>query len=126
MPIRKNIERARRLRGKQTDVEQLLWYKLRSRQIEDCKFRRQHSIGQFIVDFACLEKKLIIELDGSQHFDATTYDNKRTEYLQSEGFHVLRFWNNDVVNNLDGVLESILLYLGGTPHPNPLPFGERE
>ncbi len=75
------------------------------------KFRRQFPIEPYIADFVCLEPKLIIELDGSQHFDQAAYDNERTDFLEQRGFKVLRFWNNDVFKNTEGVLESIRLII---------------
>lgn len=100
---------ARNLRRSQTDVEKLLWSKLRNRQIENNKFRRQHPLSNYILDFYCIEQKLAVELDGSQHTkpDQRLYDNKRTKVLNSLGIKVLRFWDNDVLNNLDEVLEII-------------------
>jgi len=91
------------------------------------KFRRQHPIGPFFADFACFERKLIIELDGGQHFDNARYDARRTASLEAAGWSVLRFWDNDVLLEADDVLEAILNAVNGTPHPNPLPArGERE
>ena len=107
----KLTNRARSLRQNQTDVEHLLWQKLRNRQLVNVKFRRQFPIDPFIVDFACLELKLIIELDGSQHFDQAHYDNERSLYLAQRGFKVIRFWNNEVINNIEGVLEKIYLVI---------------
>jgi very-short-patch-repair endonuclease len=98
---------ARHLRAKQTDAEKLLWQHLRNRQIEDCKFRRQQVIESFTVDFVCIEIKLIIELDGGQHQDQVSYDEARTRTLELNGFRVLRFWNNDVLQNTEGVLEVV-------------------
>jgi very-short-patch-repair endonuclease len=95
------------LRTAQTDAEHKLWYQLRNRHFQGFKFRRQHMLCGYIVDFVCLETKLIIELDGSQHFDRKLYDEARTLELQKEGFMVLRFWNNDVLLNIEGVLEVI-------------------
>jgi len=101
-----------------------MWRYLRDRQFEGLKFRRQHPIGKYIVDFVNLEKKVIIELDGGQHaFDLS--DKIREEWLKTEGYRVLRFWDNEVFTNLEGVLEHIRLTLL-TPHPSPLPQGERE
>ena len=97
----------RELRNAPTDPERLLWRHLKSRQIDGCKFRRQHPYGDYILDFVCLERQLVVELDGSQHFDAAAYDEKRSRFLQSAGFAILRFWNNEVFNELDGVLEVI-------------------
>jgi len=92
------------LRASQTDAENLLWYRLRNRNLFKYKFRRQHTLQAYIVDFVCLEKSLIIELDGGQHAEQQTYDEKRTQQLKKEGFQVLRFWNNEVLNNIEGVL----------------------
>ena len=98
---------ARNLRKNQTDVEKLLWRHLRNRQILGQKFRRQCPIDTYIVDFVCLELKLIIELDGGQHAVQTELDQHRTRQLKQRGFKLLRFWNNDVIQNTSGVLESI-------------------
>lgn len=104
---------ARKLRSNTTDVEQILWFRLRNRQIEGVKFRRQHVINHFIVDFVSVEKKLIIEIDGGQHNQDTNKkeDEKRTLFLQKKGFKVLRFWNNELLENIEGVLERIRLGL---------------
>ena len=102
------------LRTNQTDPEKTLWYHLRSRRFQGWKFRRQHILQGYIVDFVCLEKKLVVELDGGQHADQKTYDDKRTQDLEKNGFSVLRFWNSDVMTNLEGVLQVILK----TPHPS--------
>ena len=99
--------RARSLRGGMTDVERLLWRSLRSKQLNAGRFRRQHPIGPYIADFAYIEQKLVIELDGGQHQEREAQDKQRTIFMQSHGRQVLRFWNNDVQNNLDGVLSSI-------------------
>ena len=101
-------ERARDLRSRSTDAEHRMWYFVRSRRLKGYKFVRQYIVGPYIVDFICREKKLIIELDGSQHADAVIYDQERTYYLESQGYRVLRFWNNEVLNNINGVLEMIL------------------
>jgi Uncharacterized protein conserved in bacteria len=123
---RMNVDRARELRRAMTDTEQKLWYRLRNRQLSGCKFRRQHEIDQYIVDFVCTEARLIIELDGGQHVDQVNYDERRTQYLQAMGYRVLRFWNNDALVNIESVLEVILEALASpTPHPSPLPSGER-
>ena len=97
----------RALRNAPTNAEEHLWRRLKGRQIDGCKFRRQHPYGDFILDFVCLERDVVVELDGSQHFDAASYDDVRTKYLESAGFLVLRFWNNQVFEELDGVLEVI-------------------
>ena len=100
--------RARSLRRNMTDTEQMLWMSLRYRQLNGFKFRRQVVISHYIADFVCLEAKLVIELDGGQHIDNKNYDHQRTEYLKQQGFQVLRFWNHEVFNQLDVVLEQIL------------------
>ena len=98
---------AKELRNHATDVEQLLWQRIRNSQIEDTKFRRQQPIETYIVDFVSFNKKIIIELDGGQHAVNVDYDNQRDTCLRSNGFTVLRFWNNEVIENIDGVLEVI-------------------
>jgi very-short-patch-repair endonuclease len=102
--------RARGLRQGQTDAETLLWSKLRNRQLNDLKFRRQRSIGPYFADFVCLEIGLVIELDGGQHAedDAGSYDQKRASDMAALGFQTLRFWNNDVLSKTEAVLEKIL------------------
>src|SRR5438105_4583564 len=97
----KKREFARHLRCKQTDAEKSLWKLLRSRQLENYKFRRQRVIGPFIVDFCCLNPKLVVELDGSHHMDNKPYDKTRTEFLQEKGFEVLRFWDNQVLKETE-------------------------
>jgi primosomal protein N' (replication factor Y) len=115
------LEVARGLRHNMTDAEQRLWMHVRRRQLLGCKFRRQYPLGPYVVDFACLEKKLVIEVDGGQHNDSST-DRRRDAFLRSRGFNVLRFWNHDVLANIDGVLQVILAALASThPHPNPPP-----
>lgn len=101
-------DRARRLRREQTDAEGKLWYLLRNRRLAGYKFKRQFPIGPFIADFACAELKLIIEADGGQHADRQSYDERRTRWLESEGWRVLRFWNNEVLENIEGVTETVL------------------
>jgi very-short-patch-repair endonuclease len=98
---------AKKLRRNPTRAESLLWNKIRAKQIEGIKFRRQQPIGNYIVDFVSFEKKIIIELDGGQHAKAKKKDSKRDKLLTENGFTVLRFWNNDIFNNLEGVLEVI-------------------
>jgi very-short-patch-repair endonuclease len=106
-----STNKARSLRKNQTDAERLLWQKLRNRQLLNVKFRRQFPIEPYIADFVCLELKLIIELDGSQHFDQIAYDNKRSDFLKQREFKIFRFWNNDVFKNTEGVMESIRLII---------------
>ncbi len=120
---------SRNLRKHQTEAEGKIWRRLRSRQVADCKFRRQHVIGAYIVDFFCLERRLVIEIDGGQHADSGA-DAARTRFLESQGFMVIRFWNNEVLNSLDEVVEEIYRVLTlpphSAPHPGPLPGGEGE
>ena len=126
--MRGNIGGARRLRRNQTDAERVLWFRLRDRRFFGFKFRRQAAINQFIVDFCCPDAKLIVEIDGGQHAEQIEQDANRTTILEAMGYVVLRFWSNDVMRNLEGVLEEIVRTLQQTsepPHPNPLPFGER-
>jgi len=95
-------QNARQLRKNMTDAERAMWRLLRQRQISGLRFRRQVPIDQYIVDFACLEARLVIEVDGGQHFESEA-DKRRDAYLHGQGFRVLRFWNNDVLSNPDGV-----------------------
>jgi len=121
-------QRAKLLRKDSTEPEQILWHYLRDRRFDGLKFRRQVPIKKYIADFICYEKKLIIELDGSGHLEDKTmkYDKKREEFLTNEGFKVLRFYNTDVFNDIDAVLEEIYRKVSDTPHPSPLPQGARE
>jgi len=121
------IENARQLRKNATDAEMLLWNILRDRQLENKKFRRQHPIGNYVLDFYCDTDKLAIELDGGQHADQKAYDQKRTDFLNAQGITVLRFWNNDVLTNIEGTAETILQHLSPSqqvsPSPQPSPAG---
>jgi very-short-patch-repair endonuclease len=99
---------ARKLRRSETDAEKLLWKHLRGRRLDGYKFRRQVSIGGYVADFAALEARLIIELDGGQHAERIAEDQMRTAELERFGFRVVRFWNHDVLANIDGVLEAVL------------------
>lgn len=101
------VNLARTLRKGQTDAENLLWRHLRGKQLEGFKFRRQQFIGNYIVDFVCLEKSLILEIDGGQHAVRQDRDIDRDNWLMHEGFKILRFWNNEVLQNIEGVLEVI-------------------
>lgn len=118
---------ARRLRRDMTDAERRLWHHLRRRQLLGYRFRRQFPIGPYIVDFACIETKLIIEVDRSQHLDATG-DVARTQRLHELGYQVLRFWNNDVLTNTERVVTAIFDALRAhCPHPGLPPHaGEGE
>ncbi len=103
----KPVGMARRLRHNATDAERRLWLRLRNRQVGGVKFRRQVPIGTFIADFASVEAKLVVEVDGSQHAEAIEADRQRSDALGSAGYLVLRFWNNDVLDNIDGVVSEI-------------------
>ena len=107
------LARDRALRAAQTEIERRLWQRLRNRQLKGAKFRRQHPIGQFIADFFCLDAHLVIELDGSQHGEDGNRqaDERRTQYLEGDGWRVLRFINDEVLNNIDGVLGEIAKFL---------------
>jgi len=106
-PDRKTVRVERKLRGAQTDAERKLWFALRDRRLGGFKFIRQEAIGPFIADFVCRERKLIIEVDGGQHAESQR-DAVRDAYLAREGYRVMRFWNNDVLTNREGVLLTIL------------------
>ena len=108
-------DNARSLRSDMTLAEQRMWQALRGRQIKGFRFRRQHPIGPYIADFTCLDQSLATELDGGQHQDQVAYDERRTAFLAQQGWRVLRFWNNDVLNNLEGVLAKVADALTFTP-----------
>lgn len=122
----KQIAFARQLRRKQTDAEKVLWARLRREQLGGSKFRRQQLIGPYIVDFVSFASKLILEIDGGHHNEKKVMmkDEEREAFLEDRGYRVLRFWNNGVLVNLEGVLETIRQALQ-PPHPDPLPQGER-
>ena len=105
--IHRNTQNARNLRHHQTKAEEILWRHLRDRQLRSCKFRRQVPRGPYIVDFACLEARLVMELDGGHHSDQTEADTRRSHFLEDNGYRVLRFWNNEVLDNIEGVLAII-------------------
>ena len=115
---RNSAVKARTLRKRFTDAELKLWRHLRGRQIGGEKFRRQHPLGRYVVDFVCLEKKLVVEVDGGQHA-ASEYDKERTIWLESEGFRVIQFWNNEVLGDIGIVLEVIYWELKSSPSPWP-------
>lgn len=114
------ISIAKGLRQRQTEAEKLLWFKLRNRQLYGVKFRRQQPVGNYIVDFVCFEEKLIIEIDGGQHNENSMKENdvQRTEWLEVKGYRVLRFWNSEVINNIEGVLDNIREVLAQRTHPH--------
>src|SRR5437868_6373983 len=105
---------ARKLRLMLTDAEIRLWSRLRRKQLSAFRFRRQHPLGPYVVDFFCAEAKLIVEVDGGQHADD---DEARTRWLEARGYRVIRFWNNDVLANTEGVLQMILAALRADPPP---------
>jgi len=109
--------RARRMRKSFTDAELRLWQLLRNRNPKAFKFRRQHPLGPYIVDFICLEHRLVIEVDGGQHQEQLTYDSKRTGDLEAAGYRVLRFWDNDVLLKTDDVMQVIFKVLQASPSP---------
>ncbi|MFH1725562.1 MAG: endonuclease domain-containing protein [Elusimicrobiota bacterium] len=116
------IPRSRALRRSMTNAEKLMWHHLRLRQA-GVKFRRQTVMGRYIVDFVCFSEKLVIEIDGGQHCEQSCYDSRRTAWLRSQGFTVLRFWNHDVLRHIDAVKQAVFAEL--TPHLNPPPQGGR-
>ena len=116
------LENSRRLRKEMTDAERKLWSALRAGQLDGLKFRRQHPIPPYIADFCCISKKIIVELDGSQHTDLS--DATRTRALQSQGWKIIRFWDHDVLLATEAVVEAIWnATCKPYPHPNPSPDG---
>ena len=113
------LNNAKALRSRQTEAEQRLWYHLRAHRFLGLKFKRQKPLGRYIVDFVCLEQRLIIEIDGGQHSEQLRYDQRRDTWLRSQGYTVLRFWNNDVMQQLGSVLEKIRCALPSPPTPLP-------
>jgi very-short-patch-repair endonuclease len=114
--------RARTLRQNMTEAERRIWQILRSHQMKGYKFRRQVPIGRYVADFVCHEARLIIEIDGGQHDRSSLREAERSGFLQDEGYRVLRFWNNEILANLDGVHETIADELGASPPPKPSPI----
>ena len=106
--VSRSLSHARRMRHAPTDAECRLWLNLRACRLAGCKFRRQQPLGRFIVDFVCFERRVVVEVDGGQHVDARPEDAIRTEWLESQGYRVLRFWNDDVLLRTNLVLEEIL------------------
>ena len=115
--------RARRLRREITDAEKKLWARLRDRHLCGAKFRRQHPIGPYIADFCCVERGLVVELDGGQHSSQLKADQRRTAFIERQGYRVVRFWDNEIPSDAEAVLERIVRALDG-PHPCPLPKGD--
>jgi very-short-patch-repair endonuclease len=112
-PDRKNTNRVRQLRRNATDAEMKLWFAVRDRRLAGFKFVRQKSIGPYVVDFLCRDCNLVVEVDGGQHAEST-HDEIRDAFLTSEGYSILRFWNSDVLGNIDGVLQAILASLNSS------------
>jgi very-short-patch-repair endonuclease len=120
-----NRNRARAMRLAPTDAERRLWWHLRHRlAVQRSHFRRQVRLGHYIVDFACHELRVAIEIDGGQHAEQVARDARRTKFLESRGYRVLRFWNDEVLANIDGVLEVIHSAILATPTPTPPHKGE--
>lgn len=118
----KTLSHARNLRKELTDAERKLWSRLRARQIGGVKYRRQHSIPPYIADFCCVERKLVVELDGSQHNQCV--DEVRSRFLAEKGWQIMRFWDNEVLNQTNTVLEAIWISAASSyPRPNPSPDG---
>ena len=115
---RKDRSFQRELRTNQTDAEALLWRQLRARRLLGLKFRRQHDIGPYTVDFVCTDERLVIELDGGQHAGREAYDAERTRFLESLGYRVLRFWNHEALAQTDAMLEALVAELGKA-RPSP-------
>jgi adenine-specific DNA-methyltransferase len=104
------VRQERKLRHDTTDAEKLLWKHIRDRQLAGMKFRRQHPIGRYVADFCSEEEKLVIELDGGQHANDTDKDEQRTQYIEKFGYRVVRYWNNEVLSNIEGVLADIRVH----------------
>ena len=119
-------DRAGALRQNITDAESSIWRILRLAQMDGHRFRRQVPFGQYIADFVCYNARLIIEIDGGQHERSSPDEAKRTRFLENQGYRVLRFWNNEVLSNLEGVRAIIARELRHHPHPNPPPSRGRE
>jgi len=113
-----SISRAKSLRTSMTDAEQRLWYRLRAHRLKGIKFKRQAVIGHYIADFACFERKLIIEVDGGQH-EGKVSDIARDHWFTQQGFRVMRFWNNEVLQNTDAVIGRILEVIDDPADPSP-------
>jgi very-short-patch-repair endonuclease len=113
----KALINAKALRANQTEAELRLWYHLRAHRFMGFKFKRQKPMGHYIVDFVCVERLLIVEIDGGQHAEQVEYDQCRDAWLRSQGYTILRFWNNEVMQQLEGVLEKIRTTLSPAPSP---------
>jgi very-short-patch-repair endonuclease len=126
-PSRRRTRLFLAMRKAPTEAEQKLWWHLRHRlAVSEIHFRRQVRLGRYIVDFASHGAKLVIEIDGSQHAEQAAADAERTRFLEAQGYRVVRFWNNEVLTNIEGVLETIQQALATTPTPDPSPQGGGE
>src|SRR3954447_1834138 len=126
MPTRRSIGStfARGRRGRQTPTESRLWHHLRNRRLNGHKFRRQVPLGRYVVDFLCVERGLVIEVDGGQHALDTKHERDRTKWVRDHGWRVIRFWTTELNDNFEGVIETVLAALepgASSPHPDPLP-----
>ena len=125
MELRSGTRRARSLRTSQTDAEHLLWSRLRARRLAEFKIRRQFPVNGYVVDFVCIEARLIVEVDGGQQADRADFDSQRGAVLAKSGYRVARFWNNEVLKRLVNVLAEILRQLQAPPSPHPSPASGR-
>jgi very-short-patch-repair endonuclease len=114
---REKPDLSRQMRRQSTDAETIFWNAVRNRKVRGAKFRRQWPLGRFFADFCCVEQRLIVEIDGGQHADSQA-DQIRTEALQELGYRIVRFWNNDVLENIDGVIERLSTLLEENPSPS--------
>lgn len=119
------LDHAKTLRTRQTDAEQRLWYHLRAHRFMNLKFKRQKPMGRYIVDFICHESWLIVEVDGGQHQENAAYDRERDFWLQEQGYTILRFWNHEVMQQIEEVLEAIRQAVQPTLSPGPSPASGR-
>ena len=111
------LANAKSMRSHQTEAESKLWYHLRAHRFMGLKFKRQKPVGRYIADFVCWEHRLIVELDGGQHAEEAAYDRQRDAWLRSQGYTVLRFWNHEVMGEMEGVLEQIRCAVAPEPSP---------
>jgi very-short-patch-repair endonuclease len=122
--VKRLTDAARALRGRSTVAEERLWYHLRAHRLEGLKFKRQQPLGPYVVDFVCFDRKLIVEADGSQHLDSIA-DQDRDAWFMAQGYRVLRFWNHEILQQTERVLQAILYASRAPSPPTPLPQGER-
>lgn len=113
----KTRDRARELRRDMSPAERRLWWAIRHKSLDGARFRRQVPVGEYFADFCCLKRKLIVEVDGGQHSETEEYDRRRTQFLEAQGFRVIRFWNTDVMTNLEGVVDTIFENLNRPSRP---------